>query len=79
MFDDGKRIYEAIKIDFSMSKEKIVSLLPDKKRLIIIYCGGYECPAGAMLARKLLSMGYKNVIDYPGGINEWKNIKQNRK
>ncbi|NWF75235.1 MAG: rhodanese-like domain-containing protein [Nitrospirae bacterium] len=44
---------------------------PDKKRLIVIYCGFTKCTRshnGAMWAVKL---GYKNVYRYPGGIKAW--------
>lgn len=54
------------------TKAELVKLLgPDKKRLIVFYCGFTKCTRshnGAMWAVKL---GYKNVYRYPGGIKGW--------
>jgi rhodanese-related sulfurtransferase len=44
---------------------------PDKKRIIVFYCGFTRCTRshnGAMWAVKL---GYKNVYRQPGGIKAW--------
>jgi rhodanese-related sulfurtransferase len=44
---------------------------PDKKKLIVFYCGFTKCTRshnGAMWAVKL---GYKNVYRHPGGIKGW--------
>jgi rhodanese-related sulfurtransferase len=38
---------------------------------IITYCGGYDCPASTIAAKKFIDMGFKNVYDYKGGIKEW--------
>lgn len=55
------------------SQEEYLALLgPDKKRIIVIYCGFVKCTRshnGAMWAKRL---GYENVYRYPGGIFAWK-------
>jgi len=48
---------------------------PDKKKLIVFYCGFVKCTRshnGAVWARKL---GYENVVRFPGGIYAWKGAK----
>ena len=42
--------------------------LPDKNRVILVYCqsGGRSASA----ARELIRLGYENVYDF-GGINDW--------
>lgn len=37
---------------------------------IVVYCGGFDCPASTNATSLLTSLGY-NVIDYKGGIEEW--------
>jgi rhodanese-related sulfurtransferase len=54
------------------TKTELLKLLgPDKKKLIVFYCGFTKCTRshnGAMWAVKL---GYKNVYRHPGGIKGW--------
>ena len=55
------------------SQAEFVELLgPDKKKLVVVYCGFVKCGRsdnGAIWARKL---GYTNVKRLPGGIFAWK-------
>lgn len=39
---------------------------------IVVYCASFDCLASTNAAGKLMSMGYKNVLDYKGGIKEYK-------
>jgi rhodanese-related sulfurtransferase len=43
----------------------------DKGRMIVTYCGNYQCPISTEAAERLTSLGYTNVWDYKGGIREW--------
>ena len=48
---------------------------PDKKKLLVFYCGFVKCTRshnGAVWAKKL---GYENVVRFPGGIYAWKGAK----
>ncbi len=48
---------------------------PDKKKLLVFYCGFVKCTRshnGAIWAKKL---GYENVVRFPGGIYAWKGAK----
>lgn len=42
-----------------------------KDSKIIVYCASFGCHASTAAAKKLLELGYKNVVDYKGGIKEW--------
>lgn len=44
----------------------------DKNASIITFCQGYECKKSHALAQKLISLGYKNVANFSGGMNAWK-------
>jgi len=43
----------------------------DKNAEIITYCGNFQCSASTMAAKELMGLGFKNVLDYKGGIKEW--------
>ena len=40
-------------------------------RLVIIYCGGPDCDDAADLAGKLFEQGFKDLLIYRGGIEDW--------
>ncbi len=61
----------AINIPFGTLKDKIDSIVPDKKTPIVTYCANYHCKASTKAAKVLLNKGYKKVYDYKGGIAEW--------
>lgn len=64
------RIPEAIHLSKGIIEREIESVIPDKKRDIILYCGGgYR---SALAADNLKKMGYKNVKSLAGGWREWK-------
>lgn len=44
----------------------------DKEEKIVVYCASFQCMASTNAAGKLMSMGYKNVLDYKGGIKDYK-------
>ena len=43
----------------------------DKSEEIVTYCGGFQCPVSTQAAKELMGLGFKNVRDYKGGIQEW--------
>lgn len=43
----------------------------DKNEEIVTYCGGFQCPVSTEAAKALMGLGFKNVRDYKGGIEEW--------
>ncbi len=70
-FDDGQRIPGAKQINPEATDAEIVKAVPSKEALIVAYCTNTKCGASKMLAEKLAKLGYKNVVKYPGGIEEW--------
>ena len=46
-------------------------LLPDRDALIVTYCSNTACPNSAAVARRLESLGYRNVGKYAEGIQDW--------
>ncbi|RXJ91825.1 sulfurtransferase [Arcobacter sp. CECT 8983] len=39
---------------------------------IIVFCGGYKCAKSHKVANKLISMGYRDVNVFAGGLPKWK-------
>ena len=56
--------------DFAVA---LPALLPRLRsaRLTIVYCGGPKCNDAVNLAGKLLGKGFKDIMIYPGGIEDW--------
>lgn len=42
-----------------------------KNTFVVVYCGGFHCHASTAAAKKLSELGYE-VLDYKGGLEEWK-------
>ena len=43
----------------------------EKEDHIIVYCASYTCTASTRATRKLLELGYKNVVDFKAGKAGW--------
>mgnify|MGYP001772023789 FL=1 len=59
----------AINIPLSDINENVVSSLPDKSQMILVYCRSGNRSKQA--SDKLSRLGYTNIIEI-GGINSWK-------
>jgi rhodanese-related sulfurtransferase len=42
-----------------------------KEKLLVVYCGGYDCHDSRLLGEKLLAAGFSQVFVYEGGFPEW--------
>lgn len=42
-----------------------------KDAAVVVYCGSFLCTASTAAAKKLSALGYR-VLDYKGGLKEWK-------
>lgn len=45
--------------------------LPDKKRLLVMYCSGVKCGKSTRTAKIALNMGYSNIAIYNDGFPVW--------
>jgi rhodanese-related sulfurtransferase len=52
--------------------EKKAGKFLKKEDLIVVYCASFECQASTGAAEKLMDLGYKNVLDYKGGLKDYK-------
>jgi rhodanese-related sulfurtransferase len=44
---------------------------PDLTAPLVVYCDGQDCQDSHLLASKLLTLGYRNLLVYRGGYPEW--------
>ena len=51
---------------------KVAALAGSKDRVIVVYCSSKLCQASPQAARKLVNSGFTNVVDFEGGMDEWK-------
>lgn len=54
--------------DFIRQVERRV---PDKDKEIIVYCSSFSCQLSPRASSKLIDEGYKNVVDFEGGLQDW--------
>jgi len=70
-YDDGRRIPGASSLSAAANENEIAKAIGAKDALVVTYCSNLKCPASAALAKRLRALGYKNVIEYPHGIDGW--------
>lgn len=60
--------------DFDMKKDKwkAKKLPKDKNTKLVLYCNGKTCWKSFKSSKTAVSMGYKNVYWFRGGMPEWK-------
>jgi len=73
-WNDGTMIPGATLASYKFSTNALEELIPDAQHLIIVYCYSPTCPLSKYLTDKLAKMGYLNVIEYPGGLKEWRDV-----
>ena len=52
--------------------EKRAAGLFKKDEKIVVYCASFDCKASTEAAEKLAAMDYKDVLDYKGGLGDYK-------
>jgi thioredoxin-dependent peroxiredoxin len=62
---------KAISIPIKELREKANKLL-SKDELVVVYCGSFDCQASTTAAKILIQQGFKNVLDYKGGLQDYK-------
>ncbi len=66
-----EHIKGALSIPLDQIEKEAVKILK-KDDLIITYCASFECPASTKAAEKFIALGYQNVLDYKGGLKDYK-------
>ena len=68
---EREHIPGSINIPLRDINEETVAKLPRGKETIV-YCGSFECMASPVAAQKLEELGFTTVVDYEGGMADWK-------
>lgn len=69
-----EHIKGAISLPLAELEEEAAKVLR-KDDLIVTYCASFACQASTKAAEKLVSLGYKNVLDYKGGLKYYREAK----
>lgn len=75
-WNDGTKLPNAILASYEFSAEELEQILPDQNSLIVVYCFTFKCPLSRYLTDKLVELGYKNVLKYAGGLEEWRDVAE---
>lgn len=51
--------------------DRVATEIPDKTTEVVVYCASFDCGASPQAAKKLSEVGYENVYDYEGGLQDW--------
>ena len=46
--------------------------IPDLDTLVVVYCANPECESSVEVTQRLLALGYRNVLHYAGGKEDWR-------
>jgi len=68
---EKEHIPGALSIPLAELGRRVLGIL-NKEATIVVYCASFDCKASTMAAEKLLSMGYENVLDYKGGLKDYR-------
>lgn len=49
-------------------------MIPHKDALVIVYCYSWKCPYAPKLVKKLIKLGFENVVEYSAGLKDWRDI-----
>ncbi|GAC1325747.1 MAG: hypothetical protein NVSMB25_24540 [Thermoleophilaceae bacterium] len=47
-------------------------LAPDRQASVVTYCGSLTCRRSLRAAERLEQLGYTNVLEYEGGLADWR-------
>ena len=61
----------ALNIPAGRAAELAPQLLPDAQAFIVTYCVNFTWKLSEQLARELLALGYKNILIYEEGRQDW--------
>ena len=55
----------------AITKDEVEKIIKSKDTLVVTYCSSLKCGASNKLYIHLKKLGYKNVLEYPFGIQTW--------
>jgi rhodanese-related sulfurtransferase len=70
---EEEHILGSINIPLEDIKMKSKGLIK-KDKTIVVYCGSFKCTMSSQAAEILTKLGYKDVYDFEGGLQFWKDF-----
>lgn len=67
-----EHIPSSINLRWKYITDQALDLIPDLNTQIVTYCDGITCTASTKAYKKLKELGYRSLLEYSGGISEWK-------
>jgi rhodanese-related sulfurtransferase len=46
--------------------------IPDRETEVVVYCQNWDCDSSVEVAERLVALGYRNVLHYAGGKDDWR-------
>ncbi len=68
---EAEHIPGSINIPFDEIESRVKKLI-NRNDKVITYCANFHCDLSSNAAQKLTELGYKNVWEYEGGLQDWK-------
>jgi rhodanese-related sulfurtransferase len=62
----------AISVPVSTINEQCMSEMLHSDSKVVVYCASYDCTASTEAGNKLKALGIMNVLDFKGGLKEWR-------
>ena len=59
-------------INVPRGEERRLEACFDKRKEIIVYCASPSCKASHECAEELLRLGFRRVVEYEGGLSDWR-------
>ena len=60
-----------VPLDAPDFRQRVEALTRGKDEPVIVYCARTECPASEHAAERLEGAGFRRVLDFEGGMEEW--------
>ena len=73
-WNDKNIIPGAKQASYEYSLEELQQIIPNFDTLVVVYGYSFTCPLSRKLADRLIECGYHYVIEYPGGLKEWRDV-----
>lgn len=62
----------SVNLRWKYVSDRANKILKDKNALIITSCDGFTCNSSIRCFKSLKKLGYKNLVEYSGGLADWK-------
>ena len=61
----------ALNLPHDQVDELAPRLIPDKDTEVVVYCSNLACQNSVTASRRLVQLGYRNVLEYEAGKQDW--------